>query len=155
MSQPQVPQALAPAAGTKSGMAEIPAPQEPICTRVWAHNPLEPAQGPVWWQYGQDHPFVKEFKIVRMIVLPGGAVEVYSSNYDPKGASCLRHTIPWGHVLMVEEAMGPQVFVQELVAAESDEEVEDDEPEEPEASPGEALEPLTPSSGSTNGAPSS
>lgn len=134
MTQPTQPAAAAP------GTLEIPPVVMPICTRVWAKSPFTDAKAGLTagegmlYEWQKPHPFVSTYKIVRMYVVAGGAVEVYSSDGSPTG---LRNVLPWHTVLFVEEAMDAPTFVEEMLAAEEgDDEEEEEEEEEEETDPG-------------------
>jgi hypothetical protein len=155
MTQPQA-QTQAPAK-QETVVFPVPPPTMPICTRVWSKSPWADVADPkqkvfsedvILWAIDTQHPLVPTHRIVRMYAIPGGAVEVYSTQ-SGGGEVGLRHTIPWHEVKFIEEAMDPPTFIQEIIAAESDEEDEDDEDDEvPEAPPiaGE-LKPLPPAGG--------
>jgi len=119
----------------KSGEIQVPPIQFPLCTRVWAASPwTDPkakisAGEPVLWAIDQAHPFVASFKVVRMYVVPGSSVDVFSSD---GGTTGLRHTLPWHLISLIEEAMPAEIFVEEMVAAETEEDDEDEEEDEDE-----------------------
>ena len=121
-----------PTPAAKAGEIQIPPITMPLCTRVWCASPwTDPkakltAGEPVLWAIDQPHPFVAAFKIVRMYVIPGSSVDVFSSD---GGTTGLRHTLPWHLISLIEEAMDAKVFVEEMIAAETDD--EDDEPDDP------------------------
>lgn len=144
--QPQLP-ATPQAVGTLN----IPPISMPLCTRVWAKSPWTDkaakitAGEPVLWQYDMPHPFVSAYKIVRMYVVAGGAVEVFSSDaHNPGGGvTGLQHIIPWHEVQMVEHAMDAKTFIEEMTAAEEgDDDEEDEEDDEEDEEDEEADKPL-------------
>jgi hypothetical protein len=114
----------------------------PRCSRVLTDNPLpsdKPDQQghPLLWGQGEQHPMIESHIIVRMYVMPGVGVEVYSVERPKDGAKGevrggVRQTIPWPHVRMAEEVMDLATFVGEIQSAEKGE----DEGEEPEPVPG-------------------
>jgi len=129
---------------------ELPKPNFPMVTRMIS-DPLFPEskpqtvgcphckgnisvsapsdkQEPITWIVGQAHPLVPDMKLVRMFVDSGG-VEVYSVSSDGKAG--MRNLVPMDSIRLVEEAMPLDVFVEEITAAE-----EDDEPDDPEPDPG-------------------
>jgi hypothetical protein len=142
----------------------LPPATMPVTTRVWAMCPWTDPQAKlkagesVLWQLGMPHPFLHTHKIMRMFVIPGGAVEVYSTDAaaDGKGGEVgTRHTLPWHQVLFTEEAMDAATFIAEIVEAEAedDEEDEDDDPEpEPRPSMTAGMQPLAPLPVATPGA---
>jgi len=73
-----------------------------------------------------------DLKIVRMYVVPGVCVEVYSAEVK-EGKVGIRNSIPWSHVRMAEEIMDAGTLVEEITDAEKDE--DDDEPDEPDPAP--------------------
>jgi hypothetical protein len=87
---------------------------------------------PVQWIVGEAHPLVPNTRVMRMFV-EDGVVEVYSVSNDPKGGAPagMRNLVPIDHVILVEEAMPFEVFVECL------EEAEDMGAPEPGAKPGE------------------
>jgi len=92
-----------------------------------AHAPKEEV---VHWALTQAHPFIPGMTIMRMFVLTS-TVEVYSRAND---GTCMRDTIPMARVRLAQEGMPPQVFVEEITAAEGggDDDDDDDLPDEPE-----------------------
>lgn len=125
-----------------SQVVEMPPAEMPVTNRVVTDNPFpvdakqvqagaHPDQ-PVLWVVNNMHPFVPDMKIIRMYVLPGVCVEVYSIE-SKEGKVGIRNSIPWAHVRMAEEIMDAGTFVEEIIEAESD---DDDEPDDdPEPSP--------------------
>jgi hypothetical protein len=95
---------------------------------------------PITWMVSQPHPLVPDMRVVRMFVDRGG-VEVYSVLSD--GSKGMRNLIPMNWVRLIEEVMPLDVFVEELAAAESDE--DDDDPNDP------ALDPEVPPPAPVNG----
>ncbi len=139
MSQPQHPQqpqatATMPAP-QQPGVLPVPPITMPLCTRVWAASPwTDPkaklvAGEPVLWEWNKPHPFVPAFKVVRMYVVPGGAVEVFSTDGGETG---VRHTLPWHLISLIEEAMDAKTFIEEMTAAEEGDDEEEEEEEEEE-----------------------
>src|ERR1700722_1286897 len=124
----------------------LPDPGYPMLTRVLS-NPLFPPDRealkkepslkdePIAWIVGSQHPLVPSMKIVRMFVDRGG-VEIYS--VSPDGRSGTRNMIPMSQIRIIEEAMPLDVFIEELDAAEND---DDDDPDDPEVEPETAPEP--------------
>ena len=82
---------------------------------------------PITWAVSQAHPLVPNMKVVRMFVDRGG-VEIYSVSDD--GQNGMRNLIPMHWVRFVEETMPPEVFVEELDAAEAGETDDDDDPDD-------------------------
>lgn len=135
----QAPPIKPVAPATDAGVLNVPPAQMPICTRVWATSPFSDpksklVQGePVVWAWNSPHPFVPSFKIVRMYIIPGVAVDVFSTDGGTVGA---RHTLPWHSVLFIEESMDAPTFVAEMTdAEEGDDEEEEEEEEEDEDDP--------------------
>ena len=119
--------------------------KKPNVMRVWAACPFTDATAKlsagqiVMWAVGVAHPFVQGFQILRMYLVEGGAVEVYSFNpKDQKEPLGLRHTLLPHVIALVEEAMEPSVMSDQLMQAEED---EGDDPDDPEPDP--AVEPAT------------
>jgi hypothetical protein len=130
MNQPAPAAAVAPAAPAGVQVLELPAPTYPLTNQVVARNPF-PQEGkgsnqPIVWRVGQPHPFVKDFRIVRMYILPGVGVEAYAGKPGDSSVA-VRNTIPWHCVELTEEVMDAATFVDEIVDAERD--GEDPEPE--------------------------
>jgi hypothetical protein len=97
------------------------------------NKPLDQVE-PITWIVGQDHPLMPGMKVVRMFVDHDG-VEVYSVSSDGKAG--VRNLVPVDSVRLTEEAMPPDIFVEELSAA------EDDGPDpEPEPEPAPPLAPI-------------
>jgi hypothetical protein len=90
----------------------------PHCSKPITIDRTADKEEPVTWIVGQRHPLVPEMKVMRMFVDRGG-VEVYSVSDDAKAG--MRNLVPMSKVRLIEEAMPLDVFVDELVAAESDE----------------------------------
>ena len=109
---------------------ELPKPGYPMLTRLLSDPLFLEKAEPVAWVVSGPHPLVGNMRIVRMFVGDSGAIEIYSVSSD--GKTGMRNLVPVNRVRLVEEGMPIEVFVDELVAAESpDEEDEpDDEPEE-------------------------
>ena len=108
----------------------LPAPGYPMVTRVISSSLLPDSKGkeePVAWVVSQPHPLVSQVNIVRMFLDRGG-VEIYSVSQDGKAG--MRNLIPLSHVRLVEEAMPIDVFIEELNAAENDDDIEPEEPEQ-------------------------
>ena len=121
----------------------LPPPQFPMLTRVISNalfpEPVRDARGvvvstksidvcePITWAVSQAHPLVPNMKVVRMFVDRGG-VEIYSVSDD--GQNGMRNLIPMHWVRFVEETMPPEVFVEELDAAEAGETDDDDDPDD-------------------------
>jgi hypothetical protein len=85
---------------------------------------------PIHWVVSKPHPFVANFNVLRMF-MDRGSVEVYSVSAD--NARGMRDVVPMHCVRLVQEAMPMDIFVEELEAAENDDD-EDDldlEPGEP------------------------
>jgi len=126
-------------------IVQLPPPQYPLITRVLS-SPVYPEDGsaPIAWLLSRAHPRLPDQKVIRLI-LGGAGIEVYSvaanPNPDPeKESPCVRTTIPMRSVLIIEEAMPLDVFIEELSAAESDDgsdgfddESDDELPEQPPA----------------------
>jgi hypothetical protein len=117
---------------TATRTVELPAPKFPMVTRVVSSAlfPEDTPQGtrkedPVTWVISHAHPLVPNVKVVRMFSDQWG-VEIYSISDD--GRNGMRNFVPRERVRLVEEAMPLDVFIEELAAAEADE----DEPDEPE-----------------------
>jgi hypothetical protein len=126
-----------------------PNPDAPMVNRVVMKNPF-PAKAeagkpvpstdePVLWIISHAHPFIVELKIVRMFVVPGVGIEVYSSSNEGVG---VRNLLPWAVVLLCEEVMNLRVFVEEIEDAESDDEEPDDPTAAPDPAAASALTPL-------------
>jgi hypothetical protein len=137
-------------------VVNLPEATLPVVGRVWTRplrldgKPVDPAAGNVLWQLGGAHPFVPKYKIVRMYVIPGGAVEVYSMpDVGETSDIHTRNTLPWGEVKFVEEVMDAATFLAEIEEAEVGEDDEDDDVPEP--APGPAPAPLVPLSAATAG----
>lgn len=92
---------------------------------------------PLVWMIGRPHPIIPELVVMRMYVMPGVGVEVYSINgpgkdgAKPQLTGGMRYTMPWHMVLMTEEAMDLNTLGDEILAAEKDDSAE----EEPEPAP--------------------
>jgi hypothetical protein len=139
---------------------ELPLAALPLVTRVWAKPPWSDLKSNVrdsdaiLWDIGQAHPFMRGYRVMRMYVMPGASVEVYSANFNADGSPGpghpTRHTIPWHEVRVVEEAMDAETFVSEILDAETDDEDDDG----PEPAPAPAPPPLVPLPGPANGSPS-
>lgn len=149
MTQQQQPQQMQLAQFSVDGKA-LPF-EFPRCGRIITQHPWPPPeakpeekeQGLLWMQ-GENHPLINGHIVIRMYVVPGVCVEVYSIERPKDGQKGevrggVRQTIPWPFVRLAEEVMDLQTFVSEIVSAEKGE----DEPEEPEE----------PAPGATVGAP--
>jgi len=131
----------------------LPPPGYPMVTRVLSNAlfpPEAPAvpgvvakEEPVAWVLTQPHPFVPTMQIVRMFVVRGGGVEIYSVSAD--GSAAIRNLLPMHWVRFVEEAMPLEVFVEELALAEAG--GDDDEPELPDPNSGLPSDPDTTANG--------
>lgn len=109
----------------------LPPPTYPMVVHMIS-NPMFPPdvdpQGrvakeePIAWVISKAHPFVPKFTVMRMF-LDGGVVEVYSVSDDHKVG--MRDVIPIHTVRLVQESMPLDIFVEELIDAESD----DDDPD--------------------------
>ena len=163
-TQPQA--AAAKQVGNGQKALEIPPIVPPMCTRVWtrpAHNDgksfdaegklLPPGAPPlsILWALDQKHPYLGDYKIVRMFALRGTSVEFFAVN-EKDGRLGIQFTLPWEKVDCVEHVMNAPDFiaeilhVQDLSMDEVEEEIEDtDEPDETED--GEELQPLPPAAG--------
>lgn len=136
---------------------DLPAPGYPMVTRMisdslfsearqqWVQPPpgapagtpmhlMPPKDDPVTWTVSQAHPLIPNLKVVRMFLDRGG-VEVYSVTDD--GKTGMRNLVPMSRVRLVEEFMPLEVFVEEMAAAETDDDPGSEEPRDPEP----ALEP--------------
>lgn len=117
---------------------ELPEPGFPMLTRM-VSNPIFPSgepvgkEEPITWILGKPHPFMPGMEVMRMFVDRGG-VEIYSVSSDRHSGT--RNMIPMTQVRIIEEAMPLDVFIEELAAAEGD----DDEPDDPD----EPVDPETP-----------
>ena len=133
---------------------ELPTANYPLVNRVIADHPFptEMKQGEtpephrssaVVWILGQPHPIVADMKVVRMYVVPGVSIEVYSSSAD--GKLGVRNVIPWNQVRLVEEVCDVQSFIDEIRDAEEG----DDEPDtaSPSAPAMNGLQPMPPNGG--------
>jgi hypothetical protein len=114
---------------------KLPTASYPVVNRVLSDNPFPPTVvtpgivppvQPVLWLLGEAHPMMPDMKVMRMYVVMGVAVEVYSAAAN--GTMGCRHTIPWPFVRLCEEVMDPETFVEEITEAERD---SGDEPETP------------------------
>jgi hypothetical protein len=115
----------------------------PVLTRVVSNPVFNDRDEPITWAVGAPHPFVPEtYKVIRMFIDLGG-VEIYSLSAD--GKSGMRNIIPTSKIRFTEEAMGFDVFKEEIEAAmysgapvgplsadDDDDDDDDDEPGEPE-----------------------
>ena len=112
----------------------------PVLTRVVSNPIFSDREEPITWSVRVAHPLIPEYTIVRMFIDLGG-VEIYSLAND--GKSGMRNIIPTSKIRFIEEAMGFDVFKEELEAAmyagapvgplsADDDDDDDDEPEEPE-----------------------
>lgn len=111
----------------------------PRCSRVLTDNPLpadkpESVGHPLLWMQGEQHPMIETHMIVRMYVMPGVGIEVYSVERPKDGVKGAvrggaRQTIPWPHVRMAEEVMDLATFVGEIETAEKGDDGGGDEPE--------------------------
>ena len=99
---------------------------------------------PMVWIVGNPHPLVPGCKVVRMFIVNNG-VEIYSSPSDPANVLLMRNTIPNENVLLIEEAMPLDIFVEELSASEGgdDDEIDPDEPDEPVTPPAPQANPVS------------
>lgn len=121
--------------------AELPPPQFPMLTRVISNPLFNDEKKEITWTVGQTHPLVPNMKVIRMFVDRGG-VEIYSVDTDGKNG--MRNLIPMHWIRFIEEAMPPDVFVEELDASEAGPEDDDDDPEdEPEPDETPELVPAT------------
>lgn len=127
-------------------MTTPPVSSPPVLTRVVSNPVFNDRDEPITWAVRAPHPFVPdEYTVVRMFIDLGG-VEIYSLAKD--GRSGMRNIIPTSKVRFTEEAMGFDVFKEELEAAmyagapvgplsaddddDDDEDEGESEPEEPE-----------------------
>ena len=117
----------------------------PVLTRVVSNPVFNDRDEPITWAVRAPHPFVPEtYTVVRMFIDLGG-VEIYSLASD--GKSGMRNIIPTSKIRFTEEAMGFDVFKEELEAAmyagapvgplsadddDDDDDNDESEPEEPE-----------------------
>ena len=126
----------------------------PVLTRVVSNPVFNDRDEPITWAVRAPHPFVPEtYTVVRMFIDLGG-VEIYSLAND--GKSGMRNIIPTSKIRFTEEAMGFDVFKEELEAAmyagapvgplsaadDDDDDDDDDEPE-PELDEPDAPTPIT------------
>ena len=136
-----------PAQPTFPAAMALPDPTYPMVVHMIS-NPMFPAEPaapgtppnreePVHWVISKNHPFVPNFRVMRMFLDRGG-VEVYSVFEADKIG--MRDVIPMHNVRLVQESMPIDIFVEELAAAEEEDGDEPDlEPEpEPEPTPGPA-----------------
>lgn len=123
----------------ESKRVELPPPSPPVLVTLFTDNLVPDKEThsvvSVAWAVSKPHPYVSEMDIVRMfIALDRGGVEVYSTSRD--GRICMRDLIPMSRVRLAQEAMPPEIFIDELIAAEEgaddDDEGEDEPEEEPE-----------------------
>lgn len=140
---------------------ELPVARYPLVNRVIADHPFptETPQGQtvesfrapaVIWTIAQPHPLVADLKVVRMYMVPGVSVEIYSMKSD--GTLGVRNIIPWNQVRLAEEICDVQSFIDEITAAEEDDDDDDDDdPNEPKPDPTavspNGLQPLPPMNG--------
>jgi hypothetical protein len=101
LADPPFPAASSVAQPTPGSAPPAPAPQQPLL-----------------FMLGKPHPFINEAQVIRMYILDGWGVEIYSRNAD--GQIGLRHTLPWHLVRFVEEAMDAQTTVAEIIEAEAE-----------------------------------
>jgi len=120
----------------------------PRCSRVLSDAPLPPDKPqpgqeppPLLWGHGEAHPMIEGHVIVRMYVMPGVGVEVYSVERPKDGVKGavrggVRVTIPWSRVRTAEEVMDLSTFCDEIINAEKGEgEGAGDEPDAPADTP--------------------
>lgn len=69
----------------------------------------------ILWQTDGPHPYAPHMRIRRMFADRGG-VEVYAATED--GRACTRDIIPMKRVRIIQEWMDPNIFIEELRAAE-------------------------------------
>lgn len=120
----------------------IPLPGYPMVTRVisFAIVPKDGKEIPIMWAVSEANPLGSDMKVIRMFVVDQGDVEIYSMSSD--GKNCIRDRIPRHLIRVIHEEMPPEVFVEELEAAEAgppDDEPEEDEPETDDTEPHPAI----------------
>jgi len=90
-----------------------------------------PAAGkatPMRWILGKAHPMFDNLMVIRMFLVEDrGGVEVYSVTADRQTA--VRHFIPNASVLLTEEGMPMEIFIDELWDAEGVGEEPDPDPQ--------------------------
>lgn len=101
----------------------------PATANAPATPTVQPKDQSLTWVVSEPHPLLPDCKVVRMFVTEDG-VMVYAWPSDGKAG--MRNLIPNSRIRMVEEVMPPEVFIEELAAAESDDEPDDPTDDEPE-----------------------
>lgn len=117
---------------TEMTRVDLPPPGFPMVLIVITDNIAETGGGKstIHWMVSKPHPFVPNMLVARMFADSTG-VEIYSSPSDGKG-SCMRDVIQMSRVRLVQEVMPPDVFIEEIADAESEDDEEpagDDGPE--------------------------
>jgi hypothetical protein len=119
----------------------------PRCSRVLSDPPLPPDNPkpgqeppPLLWGHAEPHPMIEGHVIVRMYVMPGVGVEVYSVERPKDGVKGavrggVRVTIPWSRVRTAEEVMDLSTFCDEIITAEKGEGEGAEEPDAPGETP--------------------
>lgn len=112
---------------------ELPPPEPPILTRMVTQSLLPTDDGremPVIWLLGKENPIDAGMKVIRMLLTADGDVEIYSMPSNGAGDTYWRHTIPKSMIRVTKEMMPVDVFIDELIEAESGDD-DDDDPDDP------------------------
>lgn len=120
---------------------ELPPPEPPILNRMVTQCLLPADDGretPMVWSLGRENPLDPKMKVIRMLLTDDGDVEVYSMPSNGAGDTYWRHTIPRHMVRVVQEMMPVDIWIDELIDAETG---DDDDPDDPDPE----LEPNGPS----------
>ncbi len=106
-------------------------PSFPVVTKFVSKSIFAAEGKEITWVLGKPHPISKGMTIVRMFIDDLGGVEVYSTPAAgaPPDLLPVRNRLPVEQVKLTEEVMSPDVFVEEIAAAEGTEEP-DDEPDD-------------------------
>lgn len=118
---------------------ELPRPNFPMVLRFVSKPIFTDTGEGVTWILGKPNPITPGAVIMRMFFVRGLGVEIYSSPQIGEEGGCMRDTILQDRVLMVNEVMPPEVFVEEITLAEAADDEDDVEEEEPEFEPGDSI----------------
>ena len=129
---------------------QIPEAQPPILTRMIS-NAMFPKivddeltgkkvrrEDPLAWLIGQPHPLVPKKIIIRMFLVRGVGVEIYSASEDMLEG--IRDLIPMAHIRLIGEEMPLDIFVEELTLSEAGADADEDDDSDSDPEPGPELD---------------
>lgn len=104
---------------------DFPALRFPRVTLVVAEHPERGGGSTLNWSLGNDHPLVDGARVIGLFFLDRDGIEVYSMSSDR--TTGIRDYLPMARIRHVQEAMPPDIFITEFLAADGGDDDDDDD----------------------------